>query len=255
MNALAFSPDGTVLASGDANGVVWVRDIAGERPIGSSFVNTNALTGFSQPVSQLAFSPDGSLLAVASWGDIVLWDVAGRQFAGRLRGTCRTCWPWPSAPTAAGWPRAVRRATSRSGTWPSGGRRTLIGGSSERISALVFSPDGARLVAGGEAGSVEVWDLAGAAPFILGEWGATDQAIRAVALSEAGDWLTVLATGGEVSRWDIDEASWRQRACAVANRNLTDEEWRAYLGETQTYHETCPDLPAPPGAAADAATA
>ena len=132
---------------------------------------------------------------------------------------------------------------------------TLIGGSSERISALVFSPDGARLVAGGEAGSVEVWDLAGAAPFILGEWGATDQAIRAVALSEAGDWLTVLATGGEVSRWDIDEASWRQRACAVANRNLTDEEWRAYLGETQTYHETCPDLPAPPGAAADAATA
>ena len=29
--------------------------------------------------------------------------------------------------------------------------------------------------------------------------------------------------------WDVDPAVWRRRACAIAGRNLTREEWKLYL--------------------------
>jgi hypothetical protein len=44
--------------------------------------------------------------------------------------------------------------------------------------------------------------------------------------------------------WNLDPRNWQQRACSIANRNLTREEWRKYMG-AQPYRKTCPDLPAP----------
>ena len=44
--------------------------------------------------------------------------------------------------------------------------------------------------------------------------------------------------------WDFDISSWRRRACAIANRNLTIEEWDRYLGPAP-YRKTCGDLPRP----------
>jgi hypothetical protein len=34
---------------------------------------------------------------------------------------------------------------------------------------------------------------------------------------------------------------WQQRACRIANRNLTVPEWKQYFGSEQ-YHKTCPTL-------------
>jgi hypothetical protein len=39
----------------------------------------------------------------------------------------------------------------------------------------------------------------------------------------------------------LDEASWRARACRLANRNLTYQEWNRFFGPAVAYHETCPD--------------
>jgi hypothetical protein len=59
--------------------------------------------------------------------------------------------------------------------------------------------------------------------------------------------LSGLNIAGDVSTWDLSGVSWRQRACALANRNLTREEWSQYIGDpnspTLTYHATCPALP------------
>lgn len=43
--------------------------------------------------------------------------------------------------------------------------------------------------------------------------------------------------------WDADVKSWMKKACAIANRNLTQEEWRRYMGDDVPYRKTCPDLP------------
>jgi len=76
--ALAFSPDGDVLASGDLSSRVslWTADGA---PIAR-------LTGHTFGVSAVAWSPDGTTLASSSWdGDARLWSRDGsllRAFVG-----------------------------------------------------------------------------------------------------------------------------------------------------------------------------
>ncbi len=44
--------------------------------------------------------------------------------------------------------------------------------------------------------------------------------------------------------WDVNLQSWLKRACGIANRNLTHEEWRKYMGDL-AYRKTCPELPGP----------
>ena len=57
----------------------------------------------------------------------------------------------------------------------------------------------------------------------------------------------ILASGSEdrlIILWDLDMASWQQRACSIANRNLTKEEWRQFIG-TGAYRKTCRDVADP----------
>lgn len=57
----------------------------------------------------------------------------------------------------------------------------------------------------------------------------------------------LLAVGGLESRamlWDVDPAVWRQRACAIAGRNLSREEWELHLPPETPYRETCSQWPA-----------
>ncbi|MET8976323.1 helix-turn-helix domain-containing protein [Streptomyces sp. NPDC004539] len=84
VTALAFSPDGTLLAVGDGTGHVTFWD-------GGLRDRTGALTGTADTVSQgepeavkaLAFSADGATLAVGgSGGTLRLWDTAGGQPLG-----------------------------------------------------------------------------------------------------------------------------------------------------------------------------
>jgi hypothetical protein len=48
--------------------------------------------------------------------------------------------------------------------------------------------------------------------------------------------------------WDLDPDHWAAAACRVAGRNLTEQEWTAYLGDIGGDHRaTCPDHPAAHG--------
>ncbi len=55
--------------------------------------------------------------------------------------------------------------------------------------------------------------------------------------------LTGNADNGTVQLLDLNLPTWPQRACRIANRNLTRQEWRQYLGDLP-YQLTCPGLPA-----------
>lgn len=50
---------------------------------------------------------------------------------------------------------------------------------------------------------------------------------------------------GRVLLWDLvgmdlDKASWPRKACAIANRNLTQEEWAQHVGSDEPYRPVCP---------------
>ncbi|RKU10390.1 hypothetical protein C6503_19965 [Candidatus Poribacteria bacterium] len=73
---LAFSPDGTILASGDAGGVIRLWEL----PIGKHLTTFKSPAGY---INKLAFAPDGKTLASTNGGSnfrspvgtILLWNV------------------------------------------------------------------------------------------------------------------------------------------------------------------------------------
>jgi WD40 repeat protein len=78
VNDVAFSPDGTRLATADVNGHAYLWNVAA-RKIVATFTPPGALHN----LSGLAFSPDGTLVAIASDnGHAYLWNVASGTLAG-----------------------------------------------------------------------------------------------------------------------------------------------------------------------------
>jgi WD40 repeat protein len=67
--------------------------------------------------------------------------------------------------------------------------------------------------------------------------------VTSVAFSPDGKMLATGSGDGTVVIWDIELASWRDRACQIANRNLTQDEWQGYIGGQEPYRATCDAYP------------
>ena len=80
IDAVAFSPDGSMLAA-SSDGAIRLWDMKKGRPIGGK------MCGHTDSVGHLRFSPDGKWLASASWdGTARVWEVpSGRHVAGPRR--------------------------------------------------------------------------------------------------------------------------------------------------------------------------
>jgi len=163
--AVAFSPDGKLLASGsgtwdkdDRPGVIHVRDAATGKRLAVITGHTGMLTG-------LAFHPDGRRLVSSSLdGTVRVWEArTGRQLS-TFRGHTH-------------WVRCV--ALSPDGKWaasgggketdpacevlvwdfPEGKTVTRLAGHTGPVSQVAFRPDGKRLASTGWDKTLRVWDL------------------------------------------------------------------------------------------------
>lgn len=142
LNALSVSPDGEKLASGGASGKVSLTSVKKG--------TTQLVIQHSAPVLGLAFSPAGERLAsAAADGRVGLWEAGSGQvrlFDGHSAPAALVAFSPEGDKLASAGGGDVLLRDLRSGH----AERTL--GRSEKVTAISFSPDGSRLIAGFESG-------------------------------------------------------------------------------------------------------
>jgi hypothetical protein len=158
--ALAFSPDGEKLALGFQEARVGVWDVA----TGKARWQTRTRDAFG-PMA-LAFSADGKLLAGGTvTGNVRIWDEAGEQkhvceYGGSLR---FLSFSNDGRNVAGGGDSGLKQWDAVTGQelgmgFPRGGMGGF--GRGRSTYAVAYTPDGQFLAAGGDRGTIMIWDLA-----------------------------------------------------------------------------------------------
>lgn len=200
--AVALSPDGRQVVSGGGDGRVVLQSTRSRRQV--------TLAEGKGPIFDVDYSADGKYVA-AGFGDgrVVILDVGTRRAVG--------------APLV---------------------------GHGGYVFRVAFSPDD-RMLAVTSEDNVSLWDVATRQR--IGEFNHTSGS-RLTGAARPGriafdavfsrDNRTLAITWGDDSfvEWNLDPSAWIRRACDVAGRNLTREEWHENLGD-QPYRKTCAQWP------------
>lgn len=229
---VSFSPDGKIVAVSTRDGTVHLIDAASRRPTGPP-IKAGA------PVWLTVWSPDGRsvLLTTDSKNEVAVWSVPERR---RLTALTPSTMPTLIGAYAPDGKLAVTGGTDGrlrfwdTTTWQQLGVPVLMGAGF--LVSASFSPDGSHLITGSTDGTVRVLDVATRKPLGPPMPGADNT--RAFARWVQGNRVVAGFQDGSITAYDVDPASWARRACAIAGRQLSEEEWADAL-PGRPYERTC----------------
>jgi WD40 repeat protein len=236
--AVAVSQDGQLVAAGGDDPAAYVANLND----GAALLDPLASESSGDEVYALAFNGD-TLLAGDGDGEIQIWDMA----SGDLRGTIETANASAVSALAVSPDGRLIAAGTRAGiiylydTATLDQVRGALEGHIDWVVGLAFDSRSTTLASASHDETVRVWDVATGQNYALeghvsempNQW-VTDVAY------EAGDTLYSLGRDGSLIVWELQVATWREQACALASRNLTPDEWLRYF-PGEIYHETCGD--------------
>jgi WD40 repeat protein len=196
---VAWSPDGSLLATADLDGRIRVWD-------GQTGSFLNELAGHHGIVLRTVFRSDGALLSISDDRTARLWHTSDDVvFRGHTS--------WVNAVALHG------DASTGTGLLVSAGADGLVVGSDAgtgqekwRLSedeegrlgylqSVAISPDGQYVAAGGLFGIVDVWRVNGGEPEAVAHWSAGANSISSLSFDPTGARLAVGLTSGTLELW------------------------------------------------------
>jgi len=199
---LAFSPDGTLLAtaSQDKTLKLWqASDGAPELQIESD-----------RPLESVAFSPDGNLLLAAQFEQVGVWDAHTGAALDPFGGLAGNTLDAAIAPD--GGHAVVGTADNQAVRWhPDGDGDVLTADLWGPVNAVAWSPDSDRFAAGDDMGKLGLYAVEDLSDQRLIDAGA---AILDVAYNPDGDEIATL-TGDSIRIWETDSGAELRRMNSV----------------------------------------
>lgn len=200
-------------------------------------------------VDKMAFNPDSSLLAVSySKGtdfQTILWDTkSGNPITGPFIDQTQSVFS-SDGKYLASLDRIngiiVREVASGNIV------KKIPQKAPQTITKLFFAQNNRWLITT-DGNLIYLWDIESGES--IGEL-STGGNIRNIAFSPDGVTMAVMGcfeptdrcTHGEATFWNLDPESWKQKACDIVGRNLTQSEWNEYIPD-KNYEVTCPQYPA-----------
>ncbi len=201
IGALAYSPDGKLLALGtfkevrlaDANGATLVT-----------------LPGEAEEVRSVAFSPDGTRLAAAGGlpaqrGEVMIWDVAARKLVATVNGHKDCIYAVAFSPDGKTIATSSYDKLIKLWDAATGAEIRTLKDHIDAVYDLAFTPDGQRLISASADRAVKIWDLqTGDRLYTLSE---PIDALNTVAIDPTGKFVAAGGLDKTIRVWSLGPKS------------------------------------------------
>ncbi|MBW4607924.1 MAG: hypothetical protein KME22_12040 [Hassallia sp. WJT32-NPBG1] len=193
--SVAFSPDGKILATGDTNGEIRLRQVADAEQL-------LTFKGHTSWVLSLAFSSDGRTFASSSTDCTVkLWDVSTGQCLQTLREHENEVWSVAFSLDGNTLASGSDDASVRLWCVSTGECKRVLRGHTNWVLSVTFSSDGRTVFSGSDDNTIRFWDVStGECKRIL--QGHRD-GIRSISLSPDGRMLASGSDDNTIRLWDV----------------------------------------------------